>query len=133
MIIGNGKDRPLGSYAGTMPDVSGALTDWFAPMNFGVVTKVVVNSQVIETQVPVATMGVWQPYSDRQLQMVPYGERKWKWFTLHALPALKLQPDDVVTYLGEQYRVMSEKDYRLNGYVEYKLNNDYTGVGPSGP
>lgn len=114
-----------------MPDVSGALFDWFAPMTFGVVTKTIKNFQAVEVQTQVDTAGVWQPFTDRQLLLKPEGQRRWKWFQLHALPSLTLTPDDVVTYLGEQYRVMSEKDYRLNGYVEYHLVNDYTGAGPA--
>lgn len=130
MIISNGKDRPLNTDAGTMPDVSGALMDWFQPMVFAIVTKTVSGFQAVETKTDINFQGVLQPMSGRQLMMKPEGQRKWNWFQLHAEPGLTLTPDDVVFYLGVQYRVMSQKDYRLNGYVEYTLVNDYTGAGP---
>lgn len=130
MPILNAKDIPLNQNAGTMPDVSGALFDWFQPMTFGVVVKTTQNFQVIETKTDVSFMGVWQPLTDRQLALKPEGQRSWKWFMLHAQPTLVLDTDSVVTYLGVQYRVMSQKDYKLDGYIEYHLVNDYTGAGP---
>lgn len=113
-----------------MPDVSGALQDWFQAMTFGVVTKTVVNFQVVEDKVDFTFQGVWQPLSGRRLQMKPEGQSTWNWFLLHAEPALVLALDSVVIYLDIQYRVMAQKDYRLNGYVEYELVNDWTGSGP---
>jgi len=130
MRIGNGKDIPLNQRAGSFPNVGDALLNWFQPMTFGVVTKQVVNSQVIEDMVEVSFQGVWQPLQMRQLQLKPEGQRAWSWFWLHADPTLNLEVDNVILYTGVQYRVMAKKDYRLNGYVEYELVQDFTGAGP---
>lgn len=130
-LIQNGRDTPLNANSGTLPDVNDAILDWFQAMTFGVVTKSTVGFQAVETQSQISFQGVWQPLTERQLQMKPEGERAWSWFWLHASPNLILQVDDVVTYLGTQYRVMSNKDFRLYGYVEYHLVQDYTGSGPA--
>ena len=130
-IIGNAASIPLNANSGTVPNVNDAIIDWFQPMVFGVVTKTVVNFQLVETKTSINFAGVWQPLTDRQLMIKPEGERAWKWFWLHADPSLILEPDAVVTYLGVQYRVMAQKDYRLYGYVEYQLVEDYTGAGPT--
>lgn len=129
-MIFNAKDRALNANSGTMPDMGNTLNGWMQPISFGVVTKTVVNFQVVETQNLLSFQGVWQPFSARQLSIKPEGERAWKWYMLHAQIALPLKPDDVVTYLGVQYRVKSDSDYSLYGYYQYELIEDYTGSGP---
>jgi hypothetical protein len=131
VIIRNAANIPLNQINGTVPDVSGALRDWFQPMIFDVLTKTVSGFQVIEKADPINFQGVVQPYSPRQLMLLPEGQRAWTWFTLHAEPVLTLQVDAVVLWLGKQTRVMSRKDYMLYGYVEYSLVQDWTNAGPS--
>jgi hypothetical protein len=131
MMIGNGKNTPLNANSGTVPNVGDALLNWFQPLTFGVVTTTVQNFRSVQTQVQVQCKGVWQPFTDKQLMLKPEGERARSWWWLHADPSLTLEPDSVVTYLGVQYRVMSQKDYRLYGYVEYQLVQGWTGSGPT--
>lgn len=128
--IANGANSPINTQAGTVPDVSGALTDYFQPMTFTIVTKEVVGFEVVETPEEISFQGVIQPFNERQLLLKPEGERAWTWFMLHADPVLTLQVDSVVDYLGEQTRIMSRTDYELYGYVEYHLVQDWTGSGP---
>jgi hypothetical protein len=128
--IYSAKNIPLSAMAGTMPDLSDALLDWFAPMTFSTVVKTVVNFQVQEVATPINFLGVWQPLSPQKLLLKPEGQRAWLWFTVHAQPGLELVPDEVITYLGTQYRVMQKLDWKLDGYVEYHLVNNYVGSGP---
>lgn len=130
MVIRNAADRPLFDKAGTVPDVSGALLDYFQTMVFALVKKTIVNSQVVETTSPINFQGVIQPFTERQLLLRPEGERAWTWFTLHADPSLTLNVDDVVLWRGKQTRVMARKNFELYGYVEYQLVQDWTGAGP---
>lgn len=130
-MISNAADRKLFENSGTLPDVSGGILNYFQPMVFTVIAKIVDKSyQVLETPVLTDFQGVWQPFTAQQISMKPEGQREWQWFMLHAQPGVTLNPDDVVTYLGTQYRVKSKLDYTLYGYVQYELNNDYTGAGP---
>lgn len=128
--IANGANTPINIRTGTVPDVSGALQDWFQPMVFTQVVKTVVGFEVVETPTTINFQGVVQPFTERQLMLKPEGERAWTWFWLHAEPQLTLQVDDVVNWLGKQTRVASRKDYALYGYVEYHLVQDWTGSGP---
>lgn len=130
-VIRNAANTPLNANAGNMPNVSSAIAGWFQPMTFGVVTKTPTAFQAVETVVQVSFQGVWQPLAGRDLALKPEGERKWNWFWLHADPSLTLNIDDIVTYLGVQYRVMKQKDWRLDSYVEYHLVEDFTGSGPT--
>lgn len=129
-VIKNASTVPLNQRAGTIPDVGGALTNWFQPMTFGVVQKTVNGFEVIEDVVEVSFQGVIQPLDGRQLYLKPEGQRAWTWFWLHATTALKLNVDDTVIYLGKQTRVMKRKDYSIYGYVSYDLVQDWTGSGP---
>lgn len=130
-VLGNAKNIPLNTRAGSVPDVSGAMLDYFQPMVFGVVDTETVGFQSVQTQTQVSFQGVIQPLTERQLMLKPEGQRAWSWFWVHADPTLTLEVDSVITYLGVQYRVMSHKDYRLYGYVEYHLVEDWTGSGPT--
>lgn len=129
--IKNAKNTPLSANSGTVPDMGGALLDWLQPMTFGVVTKTVVNSQVVEVEADTAFRGVIQPFSDRQLMLKPEGQRAWSWYWVHSDPSLVLTVDSTITYLGRQYRVMSLRNYSLYGYREYHLVQDYSGSGPT--
>lgn len=131
MIFGNAKDIPLNQQSGTVPNVSGAMINWFQPMVFGIVVKTVQDYQVVESMEQISFQGVWQPLSSRKLMMKPEGQQSWSWFWLHSEISLKLENDQVVNYNGVQYRVMSLKDYKLYGYYEYELVEDYTGSGPT--
>lgn len=129
--IKNGKDTPLNQNSGTVPDMSGALLNWFQAMTFGLITKATVGFQVVETASEINFQGVWQPLSGRELMLKPEGQRAWSWWWLHADPSLNLKVDDIVVYKTKQYRVMSKKNYELYQYVEYHLVTDWTGSGPT--
>lgn len=116
---------------GNLPYVGDTLLEYFQPMVFTTIVKTTVNFQVVETATSVTFRGVWQPFSAQQLNMKPHGQRAWPTFQLHSDTTLTLSPDDVVTYLGTQYRVMGKLDYSKYGYFEYHLVEDYTGSGPS--
>jgi hypothetical protein len=131
MIISNAASKPLFDKSGDVPDVSGALTSYYQPMVFGKVTKVTNGFQVQEKIQPLNFQGVIQPFSERQLLILPEGQRSWTWYMLHADPSLKLDTDEVVIYQGKQTRIMGRTDYSLYGYVQYKLVQDYQGSGPS--
>ncbi len=121
----------LDTNTGGLPNMEDAMYSYFQPMTFETVVKTVQRGgDVLEAPTPVTFQGVWQPLSAQALAMKPEGQRQWKWFRLHAQVFLNLKPDDVVIYLGTQYRVMARFDYVLYGYNEYHLVDDYTGSGP---
>ena len=129
-IISNAANRPLFDKSGTVPDVSGAMQDYFQAMVFTPLVKTISGFQAVETASPINFQGVIQPFTERQLLLKPEGQRAWTWFWLHADPVLTLKVDDVVLFKGIQTRVMARKDYVLYGYVEYHLVQDWEGAGP---
>jgi len=128
--IANGANLPLFGKQGSVPDVSGALQDYFQNMVFTKLKKTVTGFQAVEGAVFINFRGVIQPFSSRQLMLKEEGQRAWTWFTLNADPSLTLQVDDVVNYNDVQTRVMARRDYSLYGYVEYEIVQDWTGSGP---
>lgn len=129
-IIANGKNTPINVKTGTVPDVSGAMRNWYQPLTFSRVVKTISDFQVIETMTQVAFRGVVMPLDGRQLMLKPEGQRVWNWINVFSDIALGLSPDDVINFLGKQYRVMSQKNYALYGYLQYELVSDWTGSGP---
>lgn len=129
--IPNACNRPINFGQGTVPDVSGALKDYFQPTTFTILVKSVVAFQNVETPTNVTFQGTIQPFTERQLLLKPEGQRAWTWFLLHADPVLTLKVDDVVYWNSKQTRVMSRKDFAMYGYVEYHLVQDWTGSGPN--
>ena len=59
-MIRNGKDSPLNQSTGTLPNVSGAMENWFQPMSFDLITKKTINYKITETIVKHSFRGVWQ-------------------------------------------------------------------------
>lgn len=129
--IQNGSNIPLNVQTGTIPNLGGALLDWFQYLTFTPVVKTVVAFQALETGTPVSFWGIVMPMTGRQLAMKPEGERSWNWITIYAQSVLPLKPDDVIIFLNIQYRVMGSKSFQLYSYVTYDLVEDYTGSGPS--
>lgn len=133
--IVNAKDRLLDANPGTLPDVSGALLNWFQPLIFVRVTTAVVRFSAKKTLDRIESQGVIQPFTSRQLAMKPEGERAWSWFTMHTLPGIDLVPGDefVVPNLvdgDKPYRVMGQKEWKQYGYVEFEVVQNYTEVAP---
>lgn len=125
--IFNAKDRDLSAVAGDVPDVSGALFSYFQEMTFTIVSKTVVNFQVVETATNIVFQGVWMPARTQDLMIKPEGQRKWKYFKVFSQINVELDPDDIITYRGTQYRVVAKRDENLYGYFEMDLCEDYTG------
>jgi hypothetical protein len=128
--IANACNKPLFDKSGTVPDVSGALQEYYQPMVFEPVGKIVNGFQITEQGTPINFRGTMQPFSERALILKPEGQRAWSWFLVFSDPVLTLNVDDVVIWKGTQTRVMARKDYALYGYIEYHMVQDWTGAGP---
>lgn len=123
--IRNAADTLLSANPGTLPNVSDALFDWFQPILATQIVKTQVNYQTIEAGVPRRFQGVIQPFSGREIQMKPEGQRSWDWVWLHCFPNITFEPDDQVWIGNRVYRVMKLNDYSKYGYLLYELQSDF--------
>jgi len=122
MII-NAKDKPLNTSG--LPQMGEVLPSWFQKLTFNLVTKALVDYEVQEVLVPITTQGVRQPMSAQELAIKPEGQRGWKWETIHCLPDVKLNLDDIIIFDNTKYRVMQKWDWSEYGYIQYEICQAY--------
>lgn len=109
-----------------MPNMAETLTGWEIPLTLTKVKQKVVDGLRQDEKTSYNFLGVWQPLRDEQLQFKPEGQRSWEWIWLHAKSgSLNLQTQDLIIFNNKNYKIMSVKDYSLNGYIEYELVRDY--------
>ena len=109
-----------------MPQMRGTLTGWEVPLTLVKVIQDIVEGDAVFTEQQINFMGCWQPLRDEELQFKPEGQRSWQWIWIHAKSSeLNLQTADKVIFNNKRYKVMSVKDYGLNGFVEYQLIRDF--------
>lgn len=109
-----------------MPNMANTLTGWEVPLVLEKIKQNIVNGDRQDTTERINFLGVWQPLRDEQLQSKPEGMRSWSWIWVHAKAGtLNLQTQDKIIFNNKRYKVMSLKDYSLNGYIEYEMVEDY--------
>lgn len=124
-MISNAKDKGL-NYSG-LPQVGEVLPSWFQTLTFDLVTKSLVDYEVQEVLTTIKTKGVRQPMSAQQLAIKPEGQRGWRWETIHCLPDVKLNLDDIIIFDNIKYRVMQRWNWAEYGYLEYHICQAYEG------
>ena len=114
------------SIASGMPQMADTLTGWEVPLTLIKITQSIVEGDVVEEKTKINFLGVWQPLRNEQLQFKPENLRSWSWYWIHAKSGtLNLTTGDKIEFQNERYKVMSRKDYSLNGYIEYEVVLDY--------
>ena len=108
-----------------MPNVAEVLDGWMIPLVMYKQVQNVVDGFLEITQQRLDFQGVWQPFTDKQLALLPEGQRAWSHYWLHVKMPIDLNVADEVVYLNKRYKVLSLKDYSLNGYCDYHLIRDY--------
>lgn len=104
-----------------MPDVSKALYGLGQPVQFSVVQKTASDFEVSQARLTVKkTIGSLQPYPERELRLLPEGQRKWKHWTYLTRDKLVLDWE-LCDSSGKQYRVLSSQDWASAGYNRYVL------------
>ena len=127
ILLSNGKNNLIDNASGGLPNMSSTLSGWFQKLTFNRVTKKVVNFEVVETVESFDFQGVKQPMTPQQLAIKPEGQRGWKWETIHALPSLELDLDEIIYFKKTPYRVKEKMHYQEYGYIEYHIVEDYDG------
>lgn len=118
------KIKSLSASSG-MPNVANVLDGWMIPLVMYKQVQNVVDGFLEVTQKRLDFQGVWQPFTDKQLALLPEGQRAWSHYWLHVKTPIDLNVADEVVYLNKRYKVLSLKDYSLNGYCDYHLIRDY--------
>lgn len=120
------KNRSLGAINFNFPQMDSTLNGWEVPLTLIKITQNVIDGDLSTTETVINFMGVWQPLRNEVLQSKAEGQRSWSWYWIHAKTgSLNLQTADKIIFNSKRYKVMSVKDYSLNGFIEYELVADY--------
>lgn len=104
-----------------LPNLSNPVRAYMQKLTFDLITKSIVNFELQETRRTITTMGVRQPVDPQKLQIMPEGQRAWRYECLHLLPKIQIKIDDIVVFRNVQYRVVEKYDCSEYGYIEYMI------------
>lgn len=113
----------------TLPSMRGTLAGWFKPMIVGVVTFAIAkggdrDGQSVPTTREVRTSGVLVA-DEEEMSVKPGGDRTLGRWVLHVYPQLNVPTDTRITIKGVPYTVMARRNFTANGYIRYKLTEDF--------
>ncbi|PHS61071.1 MAG: hypothetical protein COB09_19170 [Thalassobium sp.] len=107
--------------------MSATLNGWQNVITISVITQTLVDGLTVNSFVDTSFRGTIQPLKAEHVQLKPEGQRSWQWLQIHAVAGdLNLKNDDRIIYRDIKYKVMANKDYSLNGFIEYEIVKDYT-------
>jgi hypothetical protein len=107
-----------------MPQMQDVLNQWQEKITLIKITQVVNSSGLLdEAETPLTFLGTIQPLVTTSLQVNSDGQRKFPQWQIHTKFKLHLAigAGDRVAFKGINYKVMADKDYSRNGYLEYHL------------
>lgn len=109
-----------------MPNMANTLTGWEVPLTLVKIIQDVKDGEFVYKDEKINFMGVFQPMSNEQLQLLPEGQRSWSHYWIHCKSGdLNLETADKIIFNNKMYKVLEKKDYSLNGFVEYHVITDY--------
>ncbi len=118
---------PLNLQSG-MPHVGRAFAGWSKTITLGKITQTVANGFVTDTIAPFTFQGVIQPLSAKSIYLKPEGQRAFEWLQIHCVAgSANLNTNDRIVYNGKTFKIMAQRDYSLDGYIEYHAIEDYQG------
>ena len=126
-IIGAGT-RDIAESALTMPNMRGAVINWFRPFRGILVTTTIVDGLSKEVRREFDTAGFFKPMRPREVLIKPEGDRAFRWFVLYTGREIDFKPNDVVIRKGVPYRVMGPWQLEDYGVKRYELVEDYRAV-----
>lgn len=107
------------------PDMGEAFQEWSDATTFLVITKSLVDGDLVETPgTETAFDMLLYPMKAQQVAMKPEGQRSWRWMT--GVSAYQLKIDDIVKDEdGVKYRVAGIEPYVKAGFYVYELTEAF--------
>lgn len=107
------------------PVIQVAFNGWEYPITLKKITQTNTDFETVNTEEIIYFTGVIQPFNAQQLMIKPIGERSWQWFMIHTRIQIALETNDQITFNDENYKVMEQTPFNLNGYYEYHIIKNY--------
>ncbi len=129
--IALGREVPLSASSSGQP-VMEAILDWFRPMTIGVVSSKpqggadpAAAGVTRQSTREVKTEGCLQAGDGEKLEILDEGERSIASGLLHTTPDFNVPNDSAIVIDKVRFRVMSKKDFSVNGFIRYEITQDY--------
>jgi hypothetical protein len=103
-----------------------AMSNWYQPITFVLITKETINFQVVETRAEIMFNGVVESITPTALMIKPEGQRNWNYINVWVSGSIDLKNDDQFLYQSKVYRVTMENDWSPYGYQQFECVEDYT-------
>lgn len=111
----------------SIPNVSGALIGWMKSRSVVVITKGIVDHQVVETAAPAVNIKInTQPMPQKKVNRKPEEQRSWKWWSIWIQHGPLLNVDNKITVDDKTYRIEVVGDWTEGGYQNYEAVEDYS-------
>lgn len=120
------RDVDLDDSCQQSPEVSAALLGMLQPLVVKVFDSRIKSGEETTTYQELQTYGNLQPFRPRELELLPEGERAWKWHALYSDRSLSLKESDEIEIKGKGYRVMKDADWSAYGYHRYDVVEGYS-------
>ena len=112
-----------------LPNLASTLYGWEVPLTLEKVYQNVSEGDFTYTTKKINFKGVWQPFSMEQLALLPEGQRSWSHYWVHVKAnTVNLDTADKIIFQDKRYKIIEQKNYTLNGYIEYHVIEDYEDV-----
>jgi len=119
-------ERLVVDQIGSMPNQASVIKGWFRPLIIGHTANKFVNGEAQPTITTVNVSGHLQPSEPEKLEIQLYGDRSWKYFYLYVDCSLVMENDDNCAIAGTPYVVIGKKDWSANGFIRYRLHEDFS-------
>lgn len=123
-MIKNANKNKIGSKS-RLPNMSQTIMGWFLPIEFGIVTRQIVDYEPVDTITRIKTQGVVQPPKPEDIELQVEGVRNWEWQEIHCLPNLQVDVNQFIFYLDKKYKVMKKENFSQYGYMRYLVCEAY--------
>lgn len=108
-----------------VPNLANAVRGWTQRRTIQIVSKPVVNHQVVETRSDVTLDINLQPMPAQEVVRRPEDQREWKWWNVIIRRGPLLNIDDVLIADGIDYRIVKVHNWSESGFQKYEAIEDY--------
>lgn len=110
------------------PQVNDVINGWEFECLTNKRKQELVNGIITYKDYYIKLKGVIQPLKPEDVALKPEEQRSWAWYQIHVKSSYTRLLNDQIIYIDKHpYKVMANKDYSRNGYIEYHIIEFYDG------
>lgn len=106
-------------------DASDILASFIKSIVVGKITTIIDDHKAINVVKYITATGHIQPDKEEDLIISQEEQRSIKTYKLYCPKKVMLNVSDIVVYKDKKYRVLGKNDWSNQGFISYKLMEDY--------